>query len=92
MRTLSACIVIWFVLLMTQADGHEWYARECCHDQHCHPVADGVVTDAKGGVNVVGFGFVENSNPRLRWSRDNEDHLCVQAGRLVCVYRRPKGM
>lgn len=75
---------------------HMWYENACCGGMDCKPVADGVVEDRQQGVEVNGFGLLSYSDPRLRWSQDNSDHLCVSNStmtpKLVCVYRRFKGI
>lgn len=85
--------LLW-MLTVTPAAAHDlaWYEASCCHDQHCRPVDDGVVNEKTDGVWVDGYGILSYSDPRLRWSRDNNDHLCVNGTKLICVYRRPKGM
>lgn len=86
----------WIVLIST-AMAHEtktgWnYDSACCSERHCHPVNDGVVEDKRDGVLVQGFGLMSYSDARLRWSQDNQDHLCTSDGKLLCVYRKPKDM
>jgi hypothetical protein len=43
-------------------------------------------------VHVQGFGILSRSDSRLRTSRDDQDHVCQQPGKLLCVYRKPNGM
>lgn len=93
----SVLIAVFIILALASvpARGHEWYENACCSDRDCAPVADGTVTDKKGGVAIEGFGTLNYSDPRLRWSRDNRDHLCISSGppqKLICVYRRFKGI
>lgn len=84
------------LLLSSAASAHEWYEQSCCSDSDCAPVSDGIVEDGKEGVIVKNFGILSYTDPRLRWSRDNQDHLCVSktiwGSKLLCVYRKPKGM
>lgn len=77
----------------TAAHGHSWYEDSCCSGIDCREVADGTVEERAVGVHVKGFGILSYSDPRLRWSRDDQDHLCVSIsdGKLLCVYRKPKG-
>jgi hypothetical protein len=89
----------WFlpilILLGGPAAAHEWYELSCCDEQHCSPVPDGTVEEGKDGVIVQNFGILSYTDPRLRWSKDNRDHLCILRGykpKLLCVYRKPKGM
>ena len=89
MRTLMILL-----LMSSMAIAHEWYESTCCADRDCGPVKDGVVEDQESGVLVEGFGILSYTDPRLRWSRDNNDHLCISSGppqKLICVYRKFKG-
>ncbi len=79
-------------LLIGSASAHEWYDPNCCAQVHCHPVDDGVVQEKKDGVYVTGYGVLSYTDPRLRWSRDDRDHVCEMGPKLLCVYRRPKDM
>ena len=67
-----------------------FYEPSCCSGRDCAPVADGVVSEKAAGVLVQGYGLLSYSDARLRWSRDDRDHVCAQAGKLLCIYRRPK--
>lgn len=71
------------------ASSHSWYESACCGGNDCQPVADEAVINAKEGVQVEGFGLLSYSDSRLRWSRDNANHICAQGPKLNCVYRRP---
>jgi hypothetical protein len=56
-------------------------------------VADSVVEELADGVHVTGFGVLSYSDPRVRWSRDFEAHVCATLStprKLLCVYRKPK--
>lgn len=90
-------VLLLIFIIMAYAHAHEtktgWlYDPSCCNDTHCHPVEDGTVEDKRDGVSVTGFGILSYSDPRLRWSRDNGDHVCTSNGKLLCVYRRPRDM
>jgi hypothetical protein len=89
---ICASIVGLLLLSVTSARGHSWYEPSCCSGQDCAPVADGVVTENRLGVHVQGFGFLSPSDSRVRWSRDDQDHVCASGGKLLCVYRKPSGM
>ena len=85
------------VLLCTaeRARAHSWYEVTCCSERDCLPVDDGVVVERADGVHVQGHGTLSRTDPRLRMSRDDRDHLCVSqhaATKLLCVYRKPNGM
>jgi hypothetical protein len=88
-------LVAFPVCLAETARAHSWYEVACCSERDCVPVEDGVVVEKTDGVHVQGFGILSRTDPRLRLSRDDRDHLCVaQAGatKLICVYRKPNGM
>ncbi len=86
-------LVLSFVLIPTFASAHSWYEPSCCSQIDCYPVEDGTVLEKSDGVHVRGFGIMTLGDPRLRWSHDDQDHICSsRAGKLLCVYRRPKGM
>jgi len=90
MRT--AIVIAASLACLGSASAHDWYELGCCGGSHCGPVADGVVVERKDGVSVQGFGTLSYSDPRLRWSRDDRDHVCSVGDKLLCVYRKPKGM
>ena len=72
---------------------HSWYEAACCSGIDCAPAADSVVEELADGVHVSGFGVLSYSDPRLRWSRDFEAHVCATQSaprKLLCVYRKPK--
>lgn len=82
--------VAWAIL---PARGHSFYEPACCSERDCAPVADGVVVEKPDGVHVRGHDVLSRTDPRLRWSRDDRDHLCVSpSSKLLCVYRRPNGV
>lgn len=89
-------VVLWG-FWVTAAKAHNapsgWqYDLSCCSDQDCGPVEDGVVTERKDGIHVEGHGVLSETDPRVRWSRDGQDHLCLSpTNKLLCVYRKPKG-
>src|SRR5262245_9668074 len=102
-RNLIAALAI-YALSAAPAHAHSWYDRSCCSDQDCHPVPDGSVTETKDGVVVKGWGIMSETDPRLRWSQDDQDHLCeskpgpaalgkwASTPKLLCVYRKRKDM
>jgi len=70
------------------------YDMQCCGGMDCHQVADGTVEETSNGIEVKGFGVLSDHDPRVRWSGDEHDHLCINNNAfppiLLCVYRRPK--
>jgi hypothetical protein len=86
-------LVIAAILLADPALSHSWYEPACCSDVDCAPVADGMVEDMADGVHVQGYGVLSYADARLRWSQDDQDHMCITrdvSHKLLCVYRRPK--
>ena len=87
------CIV--FALMMFgvyKARAHSWYEPSCCSGKDCRPVDDGHVVEKADGVHVKGWGVLNRADSRLRWSRDDRDHVCENPAKLLCVYRKPNGM
>jgi hypothetical protein len=74
------------------AGAHAWYEPACCSERDCAAVDDGVVVERVDGVHVKGWGVLSRTDPRLRWSRDDHDHVCAMPEKLYCVYRKPNGM
>jgi hypothetical protein len=74
------------------ARAHSWYDSECCSDTDCRPVPDEDVAERKDGVFVKGWGLLLPSDKRLRWSKDQQSHICVGSLTLRCVYRKPNSM
>jgi hypothetical protein len=91
-------VFILFIYLSLLSPIHDWYEQSCCSNTHCHPVPDGTVTNTGAGVFVKGYGLLSYTDPRLRWSQNNSDHLCElpqtlgesesREMKLLCVYRR----
>lgn len=102
---LTAFFAVLFLILIAALYGgsafaHDWYEAACCSGQDCAPVPDGTVTETDHGVEVKGWGTMAESDSRLRWSQDDQDHLCIAKGgymwstrpKLMCVYRKRKFM
>ena len=87
-----AWVLFVLALLVGPAESHSWYESACCGGTDCAPVPDGVVVNTKEGVMVAGFGLLSYTDPRLRWSRDDHDHVCASHDlppKLHCIYRKP---
>ena len=90
---LASLVVILALMPSHAVRVHSWYEAACCSGVDCAPVADSVVEELADGVHVSGFGVLSYSDPRLRWSRDFEAHVCATQyapRKLLCVYRKPK--
>lgn len=98
----AALIVIILVIWVSIAKAHEWYDSDCCSGKDCDPVPDGTVVETGQGVVVKGFETIQEGDTRLRWSKDERDHICVAKApyyysqgvqqKLRCVYRKRKFM
>lgn len=86
---MKAWIIVFILLTTTPLHAHSWYEQSCCGDQDCKEVEDGTVENKQMGVWVKDFGLLSHADPRLRWSRDDKDHICAQGTKLFCVYRKP---
>lgn len=89
MRNLLVALSL---IIAAQAHAHSWYEPQCCSDRDCREVDDGFVVEKADGVHVQGWGVLSATDPRLRWSRDDRDHVCQEPTKLLCVYRKPNGM
>lgn len=65
---------------------HLFYAQECCHEQHCHPVPCKEVIDLGSGWQWQGNTF---ARAMLRVSPDGDCHVCIAAA-PICIYLPPK--
>jgi hypothetical protein len=95
---LAFACVSWF----TPAQAHDWYPKECCHDNDCAPVESisrsSSLTAWSELPNMVvttkhGTAIVPPSLPR-RASRDNRMHACMNPGpmgrmQVICIFTPP---
>ena len=64
---------------------HEFYAKECCNEVHCHPVPCGEITAVDNGWKWQQMRFFPSM---LRDSPDGKCHVC--AGTVpYCLYLPP---
>jgi hypothetical protein len=89
--SLALVLMVLALLIATRARAHSWYPSDCCSDRDCSPAGDGVVQEKADGLHVRGFGVLPYTDPRIRISRDLDEHVCTAPGRLICVFVRPKG-
>ena len=89
-------------VLLTPAQAHDWYPRECCHDNDCAPVESvarisSLATSSQLPSTVVttkhGTAVVPPNLPR-RESKDNRMHACMNPGpmgkmQLICLFTPP---
>jgi hypothetical protein len=88
----AAVIALSLMTPIHDAPEHWAYDNSCCGGRDCHQVPDGTVRETKAGVLIQGFGILDDHDPRLKWSKDEHDHLCINDNlhppQLLCVYRR----
>jgi hypothetical protein len=88
------------------ASAHDdWYEKQCCHDEHCEPMADGAVRETSKGFKVPSGELLPYADSRLRQSHDMRFHWChaqkaparahrdVPSGNrdiTICLYVPPK--
>lgn len=94
---LAGAVVITAVPAFAQNPLHQaphdqgLYDLACCNLRDCRPDEDNRVKDTRDGLFVQGHGIMSYTDPRIRKSRDDRDHICEDKGKLICVYQRPKG-
>jgi hypothetical protein len=90
---LACAFVLTLALLVLPARSHSpLYDMSCCNDRDCKPVPDGTIIEKPDGMHVKGHGILSRTDPRIRWSRDEREHLCVDPqGKLLCIYPKPNG-
>jgi len=92
-----AC-AFWF----TPAQAHDWYPKECCHDNDCAPVESTARTSSLAASSELpstlvttkhGTAVIPPNLPR-RESKDNRMHACMSPGpmgkmQLICIFTPP---
>jgi hypothetical protein len=95
---LAFACVFWF----TPAQAHDWYPKECCHDNDCAPVeslsrSSSLAASSELPNMVVttrhGTAIVPPNLPR-RASKDNRMHACMNPGpmgrmQVICIFTPP---
>jgi hypothetical protein len=66
---------------------HDFYSKECCDNQHCHPVPCDEVIDLKDGWRWRDRTF---SRAMLRISQDGACHICTSSIATFCIYLPPR--
>lgn len=103
-RTAAVILVATILSLLLVAkcaahsDGGMTYDLECCHSMDCAPVekAESAATATASGLVPLGMTvttkkgtvFVPPDFPR-RESKDGRMHVCIRAGKLLCIYMPP---
>ena len=84
------------MVLVSTAESHEWYDKECCSDQDCRVIEPGDDMQVnKTGYVVMGFQ-IDFDDPRVRKSKDKDFHVCAvqdEVGHPVirCLYEPSTG-
>lgn len=88
--TLLISFFLTFILL-SLAEGHEWFPLECCSNRDCVPIDERRVREQIEGYYVDESFFVPRREARV--SQDGRYFACwPNPARLVCLFVPPKGM
>lgn len=84
------------VAVTADAEGHEFYAQDCCNDQDCAPAKDGDVVETSEGYFIKSLDItVPYNSDMIRHAPDGRFHLCILSdmivkGSLICLYVPPR--
>jgi len=95
---VAVACAFWF----TPAQAHDWYPKECCHDNDCAPVESIARTSTLAAASELprtlvttkhGTAVIPPNLPR-RESKDNRMHACMSHGpmgkmQLICIFTPP---
>lgn len=95
---LAFAWAFWF----NPAQAHDWYPKECCHDNDCAPVESVSRSSSLAATSELpsmvvttkhGTAIVPPNLPR-RESKDNRMHACMNSGpmgkmQLICIFTPP---
>src|SRR5262245_43060414 len=88
--------------MFAPAQAHDWYPKECCHDNDCAPVESVARTSSLAASSELpstvvttkhGTAVLPPNLPR-RESKDNRMHACMNPGpmgkmQLICIFTPP---
>lgn len=71
-----------------------WYDAGCCNMKDCEPVEPGAIRETPQGYYVkyltsrgfIAEGLVPYGSSSIRPSRDEREHACSIAQRVICIY------
>lgn len=72
------------------AMSHSWYDPACCSNQDCYstevkPFNKSMVEfQTKSGVLIVDL---EQQRDKIKPSQDRNWHICINQGKLICIYQ-----
>jgi len=88
-----AVILLVFIAGLRLASAHDWYDRDCCHNEDCGPVPTEEVEELSDGdwKHIPTGAVFKKSEGRVRPSHDNHFHVCIgnaehNKGRAYCIY------
>jgi hypothetical protein len=87
---------------LPSAEAHDWYPKECCHENDCAPVEHVTRTSSLAASSELpsmvvttrhGTAVIPPNLPR-RESKDNRMHACMSSGpmgkmQLICIFTPP---
>jgi hypothetical protein len=84
---LDAIIAAACAFGVPSASAHSWYEKQCCEDEHCEPMADGVVRETSKGFKVPSGELLPYGDSRVRQSHDMRYHWCHDQKATVTRHR-----
>lgn len=88
---LSAAIGL---VVMDDAEGHEFYETDCCNDRDCAPAAPGDVVEGPNGYEIKSLGItVPYNDEKVRQAPDGQFHICATPTmkHFLCLYVPGRG-
>lgn len=89
---IITAIALYWVAFASLAWAHSWYDGDCCSEADCTKSSE--VEELKGGYWIKETQeFVSEKDPRVRWSKDQDFHVCRPASwdHVRCLYRPQPG-
>src|SRR5262245_35964782 len=100
-RALTALLGL-AVACALPAQAHDWYPKECCHDNDCAPVESIARSNTLAASSELPTTVVTTKhgtamippNLQRRESKDNRMHACMNPGpmgkmQLICIFTPP---
>jgi len=82
-RPYATALALALALATHRAPAHEWYPKNCCSDQDCHPVACEEITSSPDYYKWHGMLFPKNASFP---SKDGGCHVCASGGTPRCLF------
>jgi hypothetical protein len=80
MRTRTIAAAMLLIAVVSAAEGHSWYDKNCCHDKDCHPVPCEEIEKIRDGWFWRDAATKQRHwfpHDRLKASHDDACHVCV---------------